>query len=145
MGERNANVRELSEASDQPIQKPDLALKDSLSDIAQRKPIGPVHLRKFLLAAGLRGPLHREGVTSDRLGRAVPFDGPGTNYFSTRLLDLIKGNEFSCGFDSCFLFELSLRRIEWIFLFPVFIFGYRPCAGVLIFPKRSSRMDEEYL
>ncbi len=30
-----ANVQELSEASDQPIQKPDLALKDSLSGIAQ--------------------------------------------------------------------------------------------------------------
>jgi len=75
----------------------------------------------------------------------VPFDGPGTDCFSTRLLHLVKGNEFSCGLDSCFLFELSLRRIEWIFLFPVFTFGYRPCAGVLIFPKGSSRMDEEYL
>jgi hypothetical protein len=31
----SANVQELSEASDQPIQKPDLALKDSLSGIAQ--------------------------------------------------------------------------------------------------------------
>ena len=33
--ERNANVQELLAASDQPIQKPDLALKDSLSGIAQ--------------------------------------------------------------------------------------------------------------
>jgi hypothetical protein len=33
--ERNANVQELSEASDQPIQKPDLALKDSLSGVSQ--------------------------------------------------------------------------------------------------------------
>src|SRR5208283_1283197 len=88
------------------------------------------HLRKFLLAAGLRGALHRKGVTSDRLGPAVPFDGPDTNYFSTRLLHLIKRNEFSFGLDSCFLFELSLRRIEWIFLFPVFTFGYRPCSLV---------------
>jgi len=143
--ERNASVQELSEASNQPIQKHNLALKDSRSGIAQGKPIGAVHLRKFLLAAGLGGPLHRKGVTSDPFGRAVPFDGPGTNYFSTRLLHLIKGNEFSCGFDSCFLFELSLRRIEWIFLFPIFTFGYRPCSGVLIFPKGSSRMDEEYL
>jgi hypothetical protein len=31
----SANVQELSEASDQPIQKPALALKDSLSGIAQ--------------------------------------------------------------------------------------------------------------
>ena len=34
-GERNANVQELSEASDQAIQKQDLALKDSLSGISQ--------------------------------------------------------------------------------------------------------------
>ena len=33
--ERNANVQELSEASDQPIEKPDLALKDSLSGVSQ--------------------------------------------------------------------------------------------------------------
>jgi hypothetical protein len=33
--ERNANVQELSEASDQAIQKPDLALKDLLSGISQ--------------------------------------------------------------------------------------------------------------
>jgi hypothetical protein len=31
----SANVQELSEASDQPIQKPDLALKGSLSGTAQ--------------------------------------------------------------------------------------------------------------
>jgi hypothetical protein len=75
----------------------------------------------------------------------VPFDDPGTDCFSTRLLHLVKRNEFSRGLDSSFLFELSLRPIEWIFLFPVFTFGYRPCAAVLIFPKGSSRMDEEYL
>jgi len=67
-GFRNANVQELSEASDQAIQKYDLALKDSLSGISHCKPIGAVHLRKFLPAPGLRGPLHRKGVTSDCLG-----------------------------------------------------------------------------
>ena len=34
-GERNANLQELSEASDQAIQKHDLALKDSISGIVQ--------------------------------------------------------------------------------------------------------------
>jgi hypothetical protein len=92
-------------------------------------------------------PLHANAVTLtwSFYDGGVNFNGPGADYFSTRLLHLVKGNEFSRGFDSCFLFELSLRRIEWIFLFLIFTFGYRACSGVFIFPKGSSRMDEEYL
>jgi hypothetical protein len=91
---------------------------------------------------------HRTMDHAGGSGCALDEESPstaGADYFSTRLLHLVKGNEFSRGFDSCFLFELSLRRIEWIFFFPVFTFGHRPYAGVIIFPKGSSRMDEEYL
>lgn len=125
-------------------QERDLPSQDALRRLFDGKPCRAIDFREGLLVTRARRPFHGKGVGDNSGGIGLPFECPGSYDLSSGLSGRWQLDERRLGrLNTRFFSELPLCRGERIFIRPVLSFWDRPCAKILLRPKRSAGMNEK--